>query len=95
MRCCVALHCTGEWRELRTRTEGRLVSYVQDWNDWWLEVVRDRPAGKLNGELQALPISGQSSPQVRRLTCWLRKFMCTRRSVVTCKKAGCRCSPIY
>ena len=49
------------------RTEGRLVSYVEDWHGWWLAVVRDRPAGKLNGELQALPISGQSSPQVRLL----------------------------
>ena len=47
------------------------MSYVQDWNGWWLAVVRARPAGKLNGELQALPISGQSSPQVWRLTRWL------------------------
>ena len=61
---CVALRCAGEWQELGTKTEGRLVSYVQDWNGWWLAVVRDRPAGRLNGELQALPISGLSSPQV-------------------------------
>ena len=55
------------------------MSYVQDWNGWWLAVVRDRPAGKLNGELQALPISVQSSPQVWPRTRWLDKRFCTNR----------------
>ena len=44
------------------------MSYLEDWHGWWLAVVRDRAAGKLNGELQALPISGQGSPQARPLT---------------------------
>ena len=73
----MTMRCTGEWQELGARTEGRLVSYMQDWYGWWLAVIRDRPAGKLNGELQALPISGQSSPQVWLLTLWLCHLMCT------------------
>ena len=72
------------------RAEGRLVSYVEDWNDWWLAVVRDRPAGKLNGELQALPISGQSSPQVRPLTRWFAICASTQIAIIARMRASCR-----
>lgn len=86
----VILHCTGEWQELGARAEGRLVSYVQDWSGWWLAVVRDRPAGKLNGELQALPIRGQSSPQVRLLAPRLRVCLCMLMRPYDKQRAGCR-----
>ncbi|KAK9822184.1 hypothetical protein WJX81_008194 [Elliptochloris bilobata] len=54
----------GEWQDLGVRAEGRLMGPVEDWRGWWLAVVRDRPTGKLNGELQALPILYHGNPQV-------------------------------